>query len=115
MGHRVTPEQYAKRAPRRASTARGSTASSSTTTRSSPFPRPARPPKGIARARAIATFCSLWTQAAMPAVTLPIGFGPRHLPLGLQLVGRYREDEHALKVASWVEATLGFHPGLAGD
>ena len=51
----------------------------------------------------------------MPAVSIPSGFGPRGLPLGLQVVGRYREDEHVLKVASWIEATLGFNPGLAGS
>ena len=36
-------------------------------------------------------------------------------PRVARLFPNYREDEHALKVASWVEATLGFHPGLAGD
>ena len=61
-----------------------------------------------------ATFCSLWTQAAMPAVTIPSGLGPRGLPLGFQVVGRYREDQAALQVAAWTEATLGFKPGLAG-
>jgi amidase len=50
----------------------------------------------------------------MPAITIPSGFGPRGLPLGTQIVGRYREDQRALEVASWVEATLAFKPGLAG-
>ncbi len=62
-----------------------------------------------------ATFCSLWTQAGLPAVTIPSGFGPRGLPLGFQVVGRYREDERALQVAAWCENVLGFQPGLAGD
>jgi Asp-tRNA(Asn)/Glu-tRNA(Gln) amidotransferase A subunit family amidase len=61
-----------------------------------------------------ASFCSLWTQAGMPAVTLPSGRGPKGLPLGFQVVGRYRDDERALQVAAWVESTLGFKPGLAG-
>jgi amidase len=61
-----------------------------------------------------ATFNSLWTQAGMPAVTLPSGRGPRGLPLGLQVVGRYRDDERALQVAAWVESTLGFKATLAG-
>jgi len=36
------------------------------------------------------------------------------LPLGFQVVGRYREDQAALQVAAWTEATLNFKPGLAG-
>ena len=43
------------------------------------------------------------------------GRGPRGLPLGLQVVGRYREDERALQVAAWCEAVLGVRMGLAGD
>ena len=50
----------------------------------------------------------------MPAVTIPSGRGPKGLPLGLQIVGRYRNDERALQVAAWCEAILGFKPGLAG-
>jgi Asp-tRNA(Asn)/Glu-tRNA(Gln) amidotransferase A subunit family amidase len=61
-----------------------------------------------------ATFASLWTQAGMPAVTIPAGRGPRGLPLGLQIVGRYREDEQSLRVAAWCEQVIDFHPGLAG-
>jgi len=51
----------------------------------------------------------------LPAVTIPSGFGPRGLPLGFQIVGRYREDERALQVAAWAEAALAFTPGLAGS
>jgi len=40
--------------------------------------------------------------------------GPRGLPLGIQIVGRYRADQAALEAAAWTEATLGFKPGLAG-
>jgi amidase len=50
----------------------------------------------------------------MPAVTVPSGWGPKRLPLGFQVVGRYREDERALQIAAWTEATLAFNPGLAG-
>jgi amidase len=60
------------------------------------------------------TFASLWTQAGMPAVTIPTGRGSRGLPLGLQVVGRYREDEQTLRVAAWCEQTIGYHAGLAG-
>ena len=60
------------------------------------------------------SFQSLWTQAGMPSITIPSGVGPRGLPLGIQVVGRYREDQKALEAAAWVEATLAFKPGLAG-
>ena len=45
-------------------------------------------------------------------MTIPSGRGPRGLPLGLQVVGRYREDERALQVAAWCEAILGVNFGL---
>jgi amidase len=35
------------------------------------------------------------------------------LPLGVQIVGPYREDYRTLRVAKWVEGALGFSPGLA--
>jgi amidase len=70
-------------------------------------------PEGLANT-GDATFNSLWTQTGMPAVTIPSGRGPKGLPLGLQIVGRYRNDERALQVAAWCEAILGFKPGLAG-
>jgi amidase len=57
-------------------------------------------------------FASLWTQAGLPAVTIPSGRGPKGLPLGLQVVGRYRDDERALRVAAWCEAMLGVTMGL---
>jgi Asp-tRNA(Asn)/Glu-tRNA(Gln) amidotransferase A subunit family amidase len=47
-----------------------------------------------------------------PAVTLPAGFGPNGLPLGIQIVGRYREDLRVLRIAKWMEAALGFDPGV---
>jgi Asp-tRNA(Asn)/Glu-tRNA(Gln) amidotransferase A subunit family amidase len=48
----------------------------------------------------------------VPAVSLPAGFGKNGLPLGLQVVGVYREDLRLLRVAKWVEGVLKFDPGL---
>jgi Asp-tRNA(Asn)/Glu-tRNA(Gln) amidotransferase A subunit family amidase len=59
-----------------------------------------------------AAYCAPWTFLGAPAVTLPAGFGPNGLPLGIQLVGRYREDLHMLRVAKWVETALAFDPGI---
>jgi Asp-tRNA(Asn)/Glu-tRNA(Gln) amidotransferase A subunit family amidase len=60
-----------------------------------------------------AEYCAPWTLLGAPAVTLPAGFGKNGLPLGLQLVGAYREDHRLLRVAKWVESVLSFDPGIA--
>lgn len=75
---------------------------------------PGEAPEGLGNT-GDASFNSLWTQTALPAVTIPAGRGPHALPLGLQIVGRYREDEQALQVAAWCEAALAFNPGIAAD
>jgi amidase len=61
-----------------------------------------------------AEYCAPWTLLGVPAVTLPAGFGKRALPLGVQVVGAYRQDYRTLRVAKWIERTLGFDPGVAG-
>jgi Asp-tRNA(Asn)/Glu-tRNA(Gln) amidotransferase A subunit family amidase len=60
-----------------------------------------------------AEYCAPWTLLGVPALSLPTGFGKNGLPLGLQIVGGYREDYRLLCVAKWVEGTLKFDPGLA--
>jgi amidase len=59
-----------------------------------------------------AEYCAPWTLLGVPAVSLPAGFGRRGLPLGLQVVGAYRQDYHLLRVAKWIEGVLAFSPGL---
>lgn len=58
-----------------------------------------------------AEYCAPWTLLGVPAVSLPAGFGKNGLPLGIQIVGRYREDYRMLRVAKWVESTLMFDTG----
>jgi Asp-tRNA(Asn)/Glu-tRNA(Gln) amidotransferase A subunit family amidase len=48
-----------------------------------------------------------WTAIRLPAVSLPTHTGPNGLPVGIQLVGRYRDDDRLLSVAKWVLDTLG--------
>lgn len=114
QGHRTTPEQYAKARERREDYRRWFDAMFERFDAIVTIPAPGEAPEGLA-STGDPTFNSLWTQAGLPAVTLPSGRGPRGLPLGIQVVGRYRDDERALQVATWVEATLGFDPGLAGN
>jgi Asp-tRNA(Asn)/Glu-tRNA(Gln) amidotransferase A subunit family amidase len=59
-----------------------------------------------------AEYCAPWTFLGVPAVTLPAGFGRNGLPLGLQIVGAYREDHRLLRVAKWAESVLRFDPGI---
>ncbi|MDQ3197435.1 MAG: amidase [Pseudomonadota bacterium] len=53
-------------------------------------------------------FCTIWTLCGVPALSLPVGFGPNRLPLGLQLVGRFNGDDALLAVAQWCEQQLPF-------
>lgn len=112
-GRRVTPEQYDKALDKRAEYRRWFESMFDRFDAVATLPAPGEAPEGLA-STGDPTFNTLWTEVGLPAVTLPTGRGPRGLPLGLQVVGRYREDERALQVAAWVEATLAFKPGLAG-
>ncbi|MCE5263916.1 MAG: amidase [Deltaproteobacteria bacterium] len=53
-------------------------------------------------------FCSIWSLCGVPAVTIPVGFGPRRLPLGLQIVAPANKDDRALSVARWCEKWFPF-------
>lgn len=59
-----------------------------------------------------AEYCAPWTFVGAPALSLPAGFGRNGLPLGIQVVGRYRDDLRVLRAAKWIETVLGFDPGL---
>jgi Asp-tRNA(Asn)/Glu-tRNA(Gln) amidotransferase A subunit family amidase len=59
-----------------------------------------------------AEYCAPWTLLGVPAVSLPAGFGKNGLPLGVQVVGAYREDHRMLRVAKWIERALAFDPGI---
>jgi Asp-tRNA(Asn)/Glu-tRNA(Gln) amidotransferase A subunit family amidase len=55
-------------------------------------------------------FCSIWSLCGVPAVTIPVGFGPRGLPLGLQMIGGQGRDKQLLSVARWCEGGFFFPP-----
>jgi amidase len=52
--------------------------------------------------------CSRITVTAHPAVSVPAGFTAAGLPVGLQLVGRYRDELGLLRLAGAFEAATGF-------
>ena len=55
-------------------------------------------------------FCSLWSFIGTPAIALPVNKSFNGLPLGIQLIGNYKEDEKLVNVATFAEKcfnTLG--------
>jgi amidase len=112
-GKRITAEQHAKNLARRDDYRRWLDTLFDGCEALVTIPAAGEAPEGLA-STGDATFCSLWTMAGLPAVTMPSGRGPKGLPLGLQVVGRYREDERALQAAAWCEGVLGVTMGLAG-
>ena len=58
----------------------------------------------------------LFSLAGPPVVSVPMGFGPGALPLGLQIAGRYLEDDLVLRLGHAFEqlTTTDRRPPLAG-
>ena len=67
-------------------------------------PAPGEAPEGMATGDPV--FNRQWTLLHLPCVTLPVAKGAHGLPLGVQLVGRFRRDEELLAQARWLEAEL---------
>ena len=65
-------------------------------------------PKGIERT-GDPLFNRGWTLLGVPCLTLPVGRGPRGLPIGIQLVGALGQDRHLLETAAWVAARVAQH------
>ena len=51
-------------------------------------------------------FNRIWTLLHVPCVTLPVSRGPHGLPIGVQLIGRFKADRQLLAQARWIEAEL---------
>lgn len=52
------------------------------------------------------TFCTLWTLAGLPALSLPLLRGANGMPLGVQLVGRRHFDARLMRTARWLVEKL---------
>ncbi len=52
--------------------------------------------------------CSAITVSGCPAISIPCGFSPEGLPVGLQIVGPAQQDLAVLKMARAFEAATGF-------
>ena len=62
-------------------------------------------PKGL-HSTGDPSFCTLWTLAGLPAISLPLMRGANGLPLGVQLVGRRNFDARLLRTARWLAAEI---------
>ncbi len=51
-------------------------------------------------------FCTLWTLAGLPCVTLPLLVGDIGLPIGVQLIGPVEKDDRLLRTARWLQTQL---------
>ncbi len=82
-----------------------------------PFPAHERWPQHIGD-RAMDTYhrwmeCTLYaTFAGLPAISVPVGFDERGLPMGMQLIGAPRADADLLRLAASYETTLTRPTGL---
>ena len=52
--------------------------------------------------------CSRITVTSHPAISVPAGFTASGLPVGIQIVGRYRDEGGLLRIASAFEAATGY-------
>ena len=66
---------------------------------------PGEAPEGLG-ATGDPLFSRMWNLLQLPCVALPLGAGPRGLPLGIQLIGRKGGDEKLLAIAEWVHGVL---------
>jgi Asp-tRNA(Asn)/Glu-tRNA(Gln) amidotransferase A subunit family amidase len=62
---------------------------------------PGEAPAGL-HATGSPAFCTLWSLAGTPAVSLPLLQGPAGLPLGVQVVGALGDDARLLRTAGWL-------------
>jgi Asp-tRNA(Asn)/Glu-tRNA(Gln) amidotransferase A subunit family amidase len=61
-------------------------------------------PKGVATGDP--SYCTLWTLAGMPALSMPLMRGEEGMPIGVQLVGPRNSDARLLRTARWLAARL---------
>lgn len=69
-------------------------------------------PKGLT-STGDSIFCALWSFLGTPAISLPMTLSSKQLPLGIQCVGNYTEDEKLLRIAKFIEQIIGPAPSLA--
>ncbi|MDA8585167.1 amidase [Rhodobacteraceae bacterium] len=51
-------------------------------------------------------FCTLWTLAGLPCISLPLLVGGNGLPIGVQLIGPAEKDDRLLRTARWLQTHI---------
>ena len=57
----------------------------------------------------LSLFTAPWNLTGQPAISVPCGFGPNNMPVGLQIVGRSFDEEMIIRVANAYEANTSWH------
>ena len=60
-------------------------------------------------------FNALWTLLHVPCVAVPVGLGPQHLPVGIQLIGARYSDADLLHVAKEIATALDVRGPMRGS
>lgn len=53
-----------------------------------------------------AVYCTIWTLAGLPCLTLPVLVGADELPIGVQLIGAREQDDRLMRTAAWMQVAL---------
>ncbi len=72
---------------------------------------PGEAPRGL-EATGDPLFSRAWNLLKVPSVSIPFGKGPGGLPLSVQLIGRYGDDDALLSAVKWVYGCLQNKPDL---
>jgi aspartyl-tRNA(Asn)/glutamyl-tRNA(Gln) amidotransferase subunit A len=67
------------------------------------------PPLGSDPDRVRSPFTRIFNVTGQPSISLPCGFSPDHVPIGLMLTGRWYAESTVLRVASAYEAQTAWH------
>ena len=51
-------------------------------------------------------FCTLWTLAGLPCISLPMLVGETGLPIGIRLIGPAEKDDRLLRTARWLQTHI---------
>jgi aspartyl-tRNA(Asn)/glutamyl-tRNA(Gln) amidotransferase subunit A len=57
----------------------------------------------------LSLFTAPWNLTGQPAISVPCGFGPNKMPIGLQIVGKSFNDGMIIRVANAYEANTSWH------
>ena len=66
---------------------------------------PGEAPKGL-DSTGDPIFSRMWTLLKVPSINLPAGCGPNGLPLGIQLIGPFNQDDRLLAFSRQIESVL---------